>query len=159
MGAFVVGWLAGQAIITYRSIRDQDSPPWPGTMLAATGLYAVLAMLGEFGGGARRLAIVLVWGLNIAAFMNLYKLSYLPGGEAPKYWQVIEKTATSGWGNDQILPGGTSTGTGGSGGGAQTPPYIPMPASGNCPPGYNQAYGKCWSEAVNPVPPAGGTLT
>lgn len=27
-----------------------------------------------------------------------------------------------------------------------------------CPPGYNYAYGKCWSPAQNPVPSTGGGL-
>lgn len=29
---------------------------------------------------------------------------------------------------------------------------------GKCPPGYTSAYGRCWSPAQQPVPPAQGTV-
>jgi hypothetical protein len=34
----------------------------------------------------------------------------------------------------------------------------PNSGTGKCPPGYNSAYGRCWSPAQNPVPPS-STLT
>lgn len=167
MGAFVAGWLAGQAIITYRAIRDQHGPPWPGQMLAATGLYAILAMLAEFGPGARRLAVMLCWGMNIAAFLNLYNISYLPGKQASQDWWKTVATPPKSGGTSWILPGGgcktsSSSSGGSSSGGAEVPPPSGIPpnaATGKCPPGYTYAYGKCWSPAVNPVPPSGAGVT
>lgn len=52
---------------------------------------------------------------------------------------------------------------GGNPGGLKVPGPggIPVnPATGKCPSAnYVYAYGKCWGQGVNPVPPSGGGLT
>lgn len=71
-GAFLLAWLTGEAIICYRSVKVQGGPPWPGQLLAGTGAFAALAILAEAGPEARKIALTVAWGLNAAAFLNLF---------------------------------------------------------------------------------------
>lgn len=163
MGAFVVAWVAGQAIIVYRNIRDQHSPPWPGQMLAATGLYFILAMISEMGQGPRQLSIMTAWGLNIAALLNLGNITYLPGKQAGNdWWAQVKATQAQPGGTTWIFPTGgcgqsqspnTNYGSP-TGPGIPTPSGIPVnPATGKCPgSNYYEYNGKCYSSASD-LPP------
>ena len=83
MGPFIGAWLVGEGIIIYRSIRGQRHlgpggriinnpyPPGPGQLLLSSGVFVMLALLAD-APSARRLAITLAWGFDIAALMNLW---------------------------------------------------------------------------------------
>lgn len=98
MGGFVLAWLVGQGIIAYRSYRVQGGPPWPGQMLWASGAYAILALVSEGGPAAHRLAATVAWGLNAAAFLNLFPTPPSPAGKT--WWDKIPAQPAT-----QILPG------------------------------------------------------
>lgn len=67
-------WLFGLGLITYRSIARQHQPPIPGSMLAASGLFALLALVAEYQPAAGAAALI-AWGVDLAALLNV-----LPGG-------------------------------------------------------------------------------
>lgn len=73
MGGIILAWFAGQGIIVYRSIKQDHAPPVPGQMLAATGLFALLAVMAEYE-PARAAATALAFGVDIAVLMKV-----LPG--------------------------------------------------------------------------------
>lgn len=83
MGPFIAAWLVGEGIIVYRSVRGQRHlgpggriinnpyPPGPGQLLLSSGVFVLLALLAE-SQQARKLAITLAVGFDIAALMNLW---------------------------------------------------------------------------------------
>jgi hypothetical protein len=114
VGAFIFAWLTGEGIISYRTIRDQSGPPWPGQMMMSTGLYVILAMIAQAGPNARRLALTLAWGLNIAAFMDLFSPqtgkillgnSRLPSQAKKGWWAQVASIKTNSIPVNLILPG------------------------------------------------------
>lgn len=81
MEALVTAWAVGEGIIIYRQVRINHAPPVPGALLAASGLYVMLALLAGAGPGASALAVTLAWGFNAAALLNL--LPQVTGGQPP----------------------------------------------------------------------------
>lgn len=71
MGPFLAAWLVGEGIIVYRSVKNQKAPPGPGQLLLSSGVFVMLALLAE-AQSARKLAVTLAWGFDIAALMNLW---------------------------------------------------------------------------------------
>jgi hypothetical protein len=71
IGPFVMAWFIGEGIICYRSVKNTKAPPMPGALLATSGLFTLLALIAE-SDKARPLAVVLAYGFDLAAFMNLY---------------------------------------------------------------------------------------
>lgn len=71
MGPFILAWLIGEGIISYRAISKNHAPPIPGALLASSGLFALLAVAAE-SDTLRPAATALAYGFDIAAFMNLY---------------------------------------------------------------------------------------
>jgi hypothetical protein len=69
----VSAWLFGMGIISYRFIARKHMPPVPGTMLSASGLFALLALLAEYPAAAPA-AVLAAWGFDLAALLNI-----LPG--------------------------------------------------------------------------------
>lgn len=67
----ILAWLIGEGIIVYRSVAQQKSPPVPGALLATSGLFVLLAILAEYD-KARFLATALAFGVDIAAFLDLW---------------------------------------------------------------------------------------
>jgi len=82
MGAFVLAWLIGEGIISYRAISKEHHPPIPGALLASSGLFVLLALIAE-SDQARPVAIALAYGFDVAAFMNLYPPVTGGGSAAP----------------------------------------------------------------------------
>lgn len=101
MGAFAAAWIVGQGIIAFRSVRNQGGPPWPGQMMMASGMYAVLALVATGGQGAQRLATLVAWGVNIAAFIQLFPLA-TPSQASKGWWAKVTAQCTS---PAVILPG------------------------------------------------------
>jgi hypothetical protein len=79
--AFVSAWLFGMGIITWRAIARQHQPPIPGTMLAASGFFALLALASEYQPAAGAAALT-AWGVDLAALLNLFPDSPLFGNPA-----------------------------------------------------------------------------
>jgi hypothetical protein len=79
MGLFLAFWLIGEGIIVYRQVRQNHAPPMPGSLIASSGLFALLALLAE-ADQARTLAVMLAAGFDVAAFMNLFPPVTNPGG-------------------------------------------------------------------------------
>lgn len=80
MGLFTLAWLIGEGIIVIRSVRANHAPPMPGTLIASSGIFALLALLAE-SDAARPVATALAYGFDLAAFMNLFPP--VTGGGAP----------------------------------------------------------------------------
>lgn len=71
MPLIVLAWLAGEALIVYRSYKNDKRPPMPGQLLASSGLFAALGFAAEVSDDMKFLAGALAVGFDIAAFMNL----------------------------------------------------------------------------------------
>ena len=78
MGMFLAFWLIGEGIIVYRQVRTNHAPPMPGSLIASSGLFALLALIAE-ADRARTLAIMLAAGFDVAAFLNLFPPVTAPG--------------------------------------------------------------------------------
>lgn len=100
MGEFAVAWLAGEGIVCWRSIYQQGGPPWPGQLLVSSGVFAIAAVIAEAGPGARRTAALIVWGVNIAAFMNLFSVA-LPNAADKGWWDKAKSAKIP---PTQVLP-------------------------------------------------------
>lgn len=125
MEALIAAWLTGEGIVTWRWFK-QGAPPPPGSLLAVSGFFALLAMLAMHP-PARGVATALAVGIDIAALLQV-----LPGTSAPKAapgWPPAKITDPT-----QLLPG-----TGGvhpSGNPANTPAAVGgANAQNNAPPG------------------------
>lgn len=77
MRGLIMAWLIGESIIVYRSVTRNHAPPVPGTLIAPTGLFLLLAIIAEYE-PARFAATALAFGVDIAALLNLWGL----GGQA-----------------------------------------------------------------------------
>ena len=85
MRGLTAAWLFGMGIITWRFVVRQHQPPVPGTMLAASGFFALLALLAEYPPAAAAAAAT-GWGVDLAALLNLFPDSPLfgnPGAKQP----------------------------------------------------------------------------
>jgi hypothetical protein len=71
----ILAWGLGMGIIVYRAtVKDKPRhPPVPGQMLAATGLFALMAALAEYEPAASA-ATLFAFGVDIAVLMQV-----LPG--------------------------------------------------------------------------------
>ena len=87
MRGVILAWGLGMGIIVYRAAVKQHQPPVPGQMLAATGLFALLAVLAEYQPAAEA-ATVFAFGVDIAVLMKV-----LPGLAAPKIVAGVAKPA------------------------------------------------------------------
>ena len=65
----ILAWLIGEGIIVWRSVAKEHRPPMPGTLLASSGFFALLAVLAEYE-PARPAATALAFGLDLAAFLQ-----------------------------------------------------------------------------------------
>lgn len=79
-----LAWLAGMGILTWRELRDTKHAVPPGRYLAASGLYAALALLAEYQPAAG-VAQLTAWGFNLAIFL---KPGVIPGTATPAQRQT-----------------------------------------------------------------------
>jgi hypothetical protein len=76
-------WLVAEGIIFYRDVKSDGHVPLPGQLLAASGVFVLLALLAEAGPGAAQLAGTLGGGFVLAAGLNLFaKVSTTAAGQA-----------------------------------------------------------------------------
>lgn len=78
MKSIILAWLVGEGLMTYKDVKRNKRPPLPAEMLATSGLFVVLGILGE---SAPKLAATLAWGFDTAAFLTLWDN---PAGNAIK---------------------------------------------------------------------------
>lgn len=69
MNGIMLAWMVGEGIIIYRTVNREHRPPMPGELLASSGLFVVLALLGQ---SQPKLATTLAVGFDAAAFLNLF---------------------------------------------------------------------------------------
>lgn len=70
-GGLTAAWLFGMGLITWRYVAKQHQPPIPGSMLAASGLFALLALVAEYQPAAGAAAAA-AWGFDLAALLGLF---------------------------------------------------------------------------------------
>ena len=93
MGPFIAAWLVGEGIIVYRSVKHQKVPPGPGQLLLSSGVFVMLALLAE-APNARKLAVTLAWGFDIAALLNLWGTGGPKASTTPAPWPPGSAPAT-----------------------------------------------------------------
>ena len=86
MKGVMLAWAAGMGIIVYRSVAREHKPPVPGQMLAATGLFALLAAVAEYPPAAPA-AGLFAFGVDVAVLMQV-----LPGTKTTKA-KTTQKTS------------------------------------------------------------------
>ena len=90
-GGFAAAWLLGTAIAVYRQVSQKHHLPVPGDLIALTGFFAALALLGDIIPEARRVTVLLAWGLDLAGVLHLFSSGNLSGQVATA--QQTEATA------------------------------------------------------------------
>jgi hypothetical protein len=107
-----LAWLVGEGIITYRWIKA-GAPPTPGTLVTASGFFALCALLGEYP-PARNVAALLAVGVDAAAFLQI--LGKAPAAQATGWPPAMINNPAV------LLPGGTPAASDGNSGGTGTTP-------------------------------------
>lgn len=69
MGGITLAWLIGESIIVWRQVAKRHHPPVPGTLLASSGMFALLALVAEYP-PARSVATLTAFGLDLAAWLE-----------------------------------------------------------------------------------------
>lgn len=69
--AILLAWLAGLGLLTVRELQHVPRPPAPGRYLAASGLYAALAVLGDAAPAAAPAAAAIAWGFDLALLLQV----------------------------------------------------------------------------------------
>ena len=68
---FILAWMVGEGLMIFNDVHRHKRPPLPAELLSTSGLFVLLALLGN---AAPTLAALLAWGFDIAAFLALYSL-------------------------------------------------------------------------------------
>lgn len=92
-GGFAAAWLLGTGIGVYRQVIQSHRMPVPGNLLALTGFFAALALIGDVVPNSRRVVTLVAWGLDIAGILQLLSSGPLSGQVATA--QANEAAASS----------------------------------------------------------------
>lgn len=98
MSGITLAWLAGLGIISWRSFTKDHHAPIPGTLLSASALFALLALLAEYQ-PARSAATAAAFGLDLAA---LLKVPIITPKQAASLPTVTGKAAPAGTSGNPI---------------------------------------------------------
>lgn len=79
MTGIILAWMVGEGLMIYNDVTRQHRPPLPAELLSTSGLFVLLALLGE---KAPSLATTLAWGFDAAAFLVLASKSNGSGAAA-----------------------------------------------------------------------------
>lgn len=71
MRSITLAWLAGLGLLTARELQQVKRPPAPGRFLAASGLYALLAVLADAAPGTATAAAAVAWGFDLSLFLAI----------------------------------------------------------------------------------------
>lgn len=66
----IIAWVLGEAIVLYRGPFKEKRPPWPSELFYTSIVFVSLGFLAEIESAAT-IAVLLGFGWDIAAFMNL----------------------------------------------------------------------------------------
>src|SRR5215472_10260795 len=66
----LLAWAAGLGLMTVRELQQVRRPPPPGRYLAASGIFAGLALLANYGPAAPAAALT-AWGFDLAIFLQV----------------------------------------------------------------------------------------
>jgi hypothetical protein len=91
MGGLILAWAIGEGIIVWRAAAQEHRPPVPGQMLAATALFALLAVAAEYD-PARAAATAFAYGIDIAVLMQVLPGTKSTAGKAPAAKQKAKAT-------------------------------------------------------------------
>jgi hypothetical protein len=94
-GALAGAWLASTGLVIWRQLHGNPHLPVPGTLLAVTGIFGLLAVAGDVAPAARPVITLGAWGIVVAGVLNLWPAGL--GAEA-------QATAASGTGATQPAP-------------------------------------------------------
>lgn len=114
----MLAWFFGEGIVIWRW-RKLKAPPTPGALLLSSGLFAALAVVGQYQ-PARTTATAAAWALDLAILLQV--VGKAPSGETGWPPPLIDDPAA-------VLPPGTSASGsapsgGSSGAGGSEPPLI-----------------------------------
>lgn len=70
MTSIILAWMVGEGLMIYNDVTKQKRPPLPSDLLSTSGLFVLLALLGE---SQPKLAGTLAWGFDAAAFLVLWE--------------------------------------------------------------------------------------
>ena len=70
MTPIILAWLVGEGLMIYNDVTKNKRPPLPADLLSTSGLFVLLALLGE---SQPKLAATLAWGFDAAAFLVLWE--------------------------------------------------------------------------------------
>lgn len=70
MTPIILAWLIGEGLMIYNDVTRNKRPPLPADLLSTSGLFVLLALLGE---SQPKLASTLAWGFDAAAFLVLWE--------------------------------------------------------------------------------------
>lgn len=65
-------WLVGEALVIWRQVHGHGRLPVPGQLLAVTGLFAGLALVGDLAPRSAGLVTAVAWGLDVAGVLSLW---------------------------------------------------------------------------------------
>jgi hypothetical protein len=71
-GALAGAWLASTGLVIWRQVRGNPHLPVPGTLLAVTGIFGLLAVAGDVVPAARPVITITAWGIVAAGVYNLW---------------------------------------------------------------------------------------
>jgi hypothetical protein len=142
MSVLVMAWLFGQGLVTYRTAKA-GAPPTPGSLVAVSGFFALLALLATYK-PAVPVAAAMAVGVDIAALLQV-----LPGTKVArqtKTWPpalITDPTVfmpgtagvSSGAGNPAANNGPGGTAPGATPGAPQNPGLPPTGPGTSFPPG------------------------
>lgn len=69
--ALIAAWLAGEAIVSWRIVHTKHRLPAPGELLGITGLFVAGALVADVYPKASGLVVLALWGLDVAAFLDV----------------------------------------------------------------------------------------
>lgn len=96
MSGMLLAALTGEGILMYRNFKQNGGPAMPGQLLAASGVFVMLAFLAAYQ-PARFLATAMAWGFDVAALMNVLP-GAVTGGTTDAQGPVAGKGAGAGTG-------------------------------------------------------------
>lgn len=76
----ILAWAVGLGLVSYREIKQHHMPPVPGKLLAASGLYALLALVADYQ-PATGVATLAAWGFDLALILKPGVLPTFTGGK------------------------------------------------------------------------------
>jgi hypothetical protein len=75
-------WAVGIGIVTWRSVSRQHHAPFPGQLLAVSGLFALLGVIADYEPAAGT-ATLIAWGVDVAALLQVLPGTKLPNAPEP----------------------------------------------------------------------------